>query len=841
MTSRRLDANQTFLPLAVFLFTAVVSAQFSRANVFNNVSEVTTEGYQLLYDLSLPNGAAFNSAAITYSVDNSGSLARPFDRVAYYLELDDGGGSKYAYVSMDPFTYDPAKIGVPARNTINGSLSSASDRYQQVVSNANVFSNHAGVTSGTGLSTVNMEFWSTNYGKENTSGNGINIPNASNATYDAGDNPRTDDTHYGSMQFHNHAAGDSHTIFAYNRWGANSTGNSDLGIGSRGSGDPDWTFAGNANTYTAKRLQVLVRTYEPNVFADVPEAQDYKLVYALDLPNSATDMHNTGVPYQWENPESVSGYLDRVAYYVELKTPTGEREWVYASMDAFTQDASLLGVPTLSSGAAFQQNVTNLNVLSNTTKVVTGAGLTTGNIEIWPNNYGAANEAGVPGASGSVYDTGDDLNEGVPAGYGSLQIHNHAAGANETVLAYNAWGSSSRIGDVGIGNQPSDHPDWTFANNAGNYEIARLYVLAKEGAPPPVQIGNLSGPVVYQRDTTNHAEVVLQGTYNGTPTAIQARAVPRSGFGGTATEWVTIDAAPSGGTFDSQLRVGGGWYDVEVRAMDGGAVLGSSTAEQVGIGEVFITAGQSNSANSGEVAQSPDDPRVFAFNGTSWSPANDPQPIATGSNGSPWPELGDLLAEQHDVPIGFVSVGWGGTSVAQWVPGASGPDSEPLYNRLQNAIDELGPDGFRAVLWHQGETDAGNGTSEADYAQRLQSVIDQSRIDAGADVTWGVALVSYRDQYLTNDPDVVAGQLDVINGDANVFQGANTDTLIGFPYRNNGGAGIHFSTAGLEEHARLWRVAIEEAGLIVVPEPATLGLLWLGVSSLLVVRRRHRR
>ena len=68
-------------------------------------------------------------------------------------------------------------------------------------------------------------------------------------------------------------------------------------------------------------------------------------------------------------------------------------------MDAFTDDLGKIGVPTVQSGAHFQQNVANMNVYSNVKGIVTGTGLAGGNIEFWPNNYGPANAANVPNAS----------------------------------------------------------------------------------------------------------------------------------------------------------------------------------------------------------------------------------------------------------------------------------------------------------------------------------------------------------------------------------------------------------------------------------------------------------
>jgi len=142
-------------------------------------------------------------------------------------------------------------------------------------------------------------------------------------------------------------------------------------------------------------------------------------------------------------------------------------------MNAFTNDLNKIGVPTVKSGAHFQQNVKNLNVYSNVKGIVVGSGLAGGNIEFWPNTYSQNNNAAVPNASSEVFDFGDQPT-GPADGYGSMQIHNHAA--KQTLFALNHWSEGNAV-DLGIGNQPAGNPDWTFAGNAGRYQASRLRVL----------------------------------------------------------------------------------------------------------------------------------------------------------------------------------------------------------------------------------------------------------------------------------------------------------------------------------------------------------------------------
>ena len=200
----------------------------------------------------------------------------------------------------------------------------------------------------------------------------------------------------------------------------------------------------------------------------VPEASDYRVIYDIDLSK-------LGPRPQYEvDAAMLAGEFDRVAYILELRGD-GAPQFVYVSMDAFTNDATKLGIPTAASGAVFQQNVANMTVISNVEGIVQGENLAGGNIEIWPHNYGPTNAAGVPNASDTLWDFGDEYIDPYD-GYGCLQVHNHTAG--QTVFSVNnpkAGGSA----DIGIGNGTGENPDWTFAANAARYNYKRLRVLVR--------------------------------------------------------------------------------------------------------------------------------------------------------------------------------------------------------------------------------------------------------------------------------------------------------------------------------------------------------------------------
>ena len=206
------------------------------------------------------------------------------------------------------------------------------------------------------------------------------------------------------------------------------------------------------------------------VLSNVAEANGYDFVYQLDIPNAANWDVQSQVPYAINNTAALStAVYDRIAYYMEL-----DGEWVWVSVPAFTTDITKTGIPT---DLDFTGTFTDMNVFSNKAGIVTGTGIATGNIEFWDNCYSTGNLYAIPGANGGNYDFGDNNNFSADC-YGSFQIHNY--GAAQTLFAYNRWTAGANS-DLGIGNSPSGHPDWTFRSNAATYSTKRVYVFVRTG------------------------------------------------------------------------------------------------------------------------------------------------------------------------------------------------------------------------------------------------------------------------------------------------------------------------------------------------------------------------
>ncbi|MBC8443287.1 9-O-acetylesterase [PVC group bacterium] len=178
-----------------------------------------------------------------YEQDHSADITT-FKKVAYFMALQDlDGNETYAFVTMDPFTEDVAKIGVPAKAT--------GARFQVQVTGAVVKSNVPGIATGELPEGCNIEFWDCNYGP----GNATKVPNADSALFDFGDQlGATTSPGYGCMQIHNWEA--KQCIICFNRFGAGKS--NDVGIGDSEGKTRDWTFTSSAKNYARGEFKVLV-------------------------------------------------------------------------------------------------------------------------------------------------------------------------------------------------------------------------------------------------------------------------------------------------------------------------------------------------------------------------------------------------------------------------------------------------------------------------------------------------------------------------------------------------------------------------------------------------------
>lgn len=306
---------------------------------------------------------------------------------------------------------------------------------------------------------------------------------------------------------------------------------------------------------------------------------------------------------------------------------------------------------------------------------------------------------------------------------------------------------------------------------------------------------------VYQRRADNTAEV---------PVIIRnAPGIKNLDYryhSGDAWQPLKLQRQTNGVTSSVKLPAGG-WYKLEFKVENTDGKFTETAVDHIGVGEVFITAGQSNSANWSEPKQKTATGLATVFDGEKWRPAVDPLPVCDGKLGSVWPLVGDRLSTELKMPVGFLCLGVGGTAVSQWTPEnyRNKVAKKQCYGRFVKYVPRLKPYGCRAVLWHQGETD--RMSRQEPYYRALKSVIAEFKHDFG-DTPWLVATVGNR----WMDPKSGIGcraaqQQIIVEGLAR--RGPDTD-VIGKKFRLKEGKSSHFNQPGIEAHAALWCEAIEK-------------------------------
>ncbi|MES2795799.1 MAG: sialate O-acetylesterase [Bacteroidota bacterium] len=348
---------------------------------------------------------------------------------------------------------------------------------------------------------------------------------------------------------------------------------------------------------------------------------------------------------------------------------------------------------------------------------------------------------------------------------------------------------------------------------------------------------------VFQR-INNKADIQIGGYSNTNFHYLQAKLSPIDG--GVPIDWTNMVANLSAGSFRFEIRnVETGWYKLEMRGLENGIQKGDITeVSKVGVGEVFVVAGQSN-------AQGGRPPEGGFYESTFYGAQHDkvncidyytnssassfPLPVISKineqTNISPkgkaswsWGLLGDKIAENWNVPVIFFNAAIGATKINQW---SNGADGFPNYNEYENTTYYDGWPyvylkktleyyvkifGLRAILWHQGEENlpyfGQNGNEAIEYINNLENLINKSRIHSNNNISWVIALVSrYGDN--TNSELIEAQHTVALKPNFNTFLGPNTDHIQpGAIYRDGG---VHFRGTGLIELSEAWFASINNA------------------------------
>lgn len=270
----------------------------------------------------------------------------------------------------------------------------------------------------------------------------------------------------------------------------------------------------------------------------------------------------------------------------------------------------------------------------------------------------------------------------------------------------------------------------TLAQTLGNTTLA---ASGSVGASGTIAISTPAAYQVFPRTlggTTG--PMLITGTYTGSPDHIQAQIV-KHGTSTVVTAWTTIVASPSAGSFSGTITglpqtTDGSWYDVQVRSRDvsNTVIATANGSNKTGIGIVAVIAGQSNAIGHANDTPSVSNDLAAFYDGSAWS-----QTDAGGSTHSVAPDLQNALITKYNIPVAVSISAQDGTNLySDWARNGSNPtDASTLYGKLLNRITALGS--VEAIFWLQGEGDANDGRSQAQYESDLSAHIANLRSDMG--------------------------------------------------------------------------------------------------------------
>ena len=219
---------------------------------------------------------------------------------------------------------------------------------------------------------------------------------------------------------------------------------------------------------------------------------------------------------------------------------------------------------------------------------------------------------------------------------------------------------------------------------------------------------------------------------------------------------------------------------------------------------VFLTYGQSNAANTGQLGYEVKQPVFMVSDGIAYRYA-DPSIGTTGENATAWGRVGDrLVADGAADAVFFVNVAWGGASMDEL---ASGHAYDYLESQLRQALRTFGR--IDGVLIHHGERNNAripdkDALGAASYIAPFLRL--REKIGKLTDAPIYLSQVSYcADRGV--DQDLLDVQDDLIRTVDGVLRGVNSDVLVDVKYRLPDGC--HFSAAGLDALADQWVTAIK--------------------------------
>lgn len=250
---------------------------------------------------------------------------------------------------------------------------------------------------------------------------------------------------------------------------------------------------------------------------------------------------------------------------------------------------------------------------------------------------------------------------------------------------------------------------------------------------------------IIQRDINNYGAFIVAGCWNTTETQfdVQIRLV-RENDGSPVThalDWQNSEIDLSNRSFSLELKniPSGGLYRLETRisrpyAQDTRPLRGDYR-HHIGIGDIYIIAGQSNASGTG-LGQIYDPPQlgIHLFgNNEEWKLATHPLEDATGTlhpititnifhGHSPWLAFAKKIGRECNIPVGLIPCALGGSSICQWVQDDG--QAAVLFDNMLDMVNRATGGTVAGILWHQGESDCMNVKKLELYPERFEKLLE---------------------------------------------------------------------------------------------------------------------
>jgi hypothetical protein len=343
--SKRL--TRFILPLfSLAIFTDLSTAPVQATPTWTKIYETVTS--------SRTNNSATSEMTYTSGFGKTGGAASSFvtaatswDQIKIRMELTRIVDNQTYYVEVSFDKWVGATIaGLQLPDHVNNLIN------QRNISNLVVTSNFSGVKTGS-YSLGRLEFWPYNYSQGRS---GLS-PAGNAGTFDWDDTAGSGSDGHGSFQIHNLT--DTQTIMA---WNMHRPGTQEVGFGSRATGEPDWTFGGNAEWNTTNfKVQVFVGTAISASSINAPVVTGAKLKSSITTLTATTSV--AGKVTFYFGTRKIPGCSSRLTVDV-AGTPTATCNFKPHTSGSMNYSAQL--IPTSSSYTGSSSPVTTVQIARRT-------------------------------------------------------------------------------------------------------------------------------------------------------------------------------------------------------------------------------------------------------------------------------------------------------------------------------------------------------------------------------------------------------------------------------------------------------------------------------------------